>query len=102
MNIKWMPKVPISPEHPNFIPFDESPIKPKEIRGILKTCNLNSKVGPDGVNYKAIIKLSCLHGILATLFTKILKTGSPPIIWSESIVKLIYKKEILMIKQIFR
>ena len=76
----------------NFVKFDESSITPRQIREILKYCNRNSAPGPDGINFGILHKLNHLHGILATLFTKVFQNGSPPSVWSESIIKLIHKK----------
>ena len=56
-------------------------------------CNKKSSPGPAGIPYSIILKLPTIHHTLATLFNKILQTGSPPTCWSESVIKLIHKKD---------
>ena len=91
--LQWYPKVNINPEQ-GMVPFDLSPIKPKEVLSTLKKAKQNSASGPDGIPYGILTKLPSTHHVLATLYTKVATVGSPPDTWSESIVKLIYKKEI--------
>ena len=90
--LKWIHGPEVNPQMENFVKFDESPITPRQIRETLKYCNKNSAPGPDGINFGILHKLNYLHGILATLFTKVFQNGSPPSAWSESIIKLIHKK----------
>ena len=68
------------------------PLHPKDVKNILKSANLKSSPGPDGIPYKILFKFNCLHHILATLYNKVNVLGSPPPSWSHSGVKLPHKK----------
>ena len=74
------------------MPFDNSPIKPRDIKKVLSKAKKNSAPGPDGVSYGVLLKLESTHHILATLFNKVQSLGSAPPSWGESVVKLIHKK----------
>ena len=79
------PNIPVDPTSgQNYTPFYTDPIRPKDIREVLKS-NLNSSPGPDGISYNRLFKFDCLHHILATLYNKILTSGHPS--WSESTKK---------------
>ena len=60
--------------------------------GVLKSANLNSSPGPDGLPYGILFNLPCTHHTLATLFNKVLATSAVPATWGESSLKLIHKK----------
>ena len=76
-----------------FAPFDLSPIRPKEVCNTLKKAKEHSASGQDEIPYSILTRLPSVHHVLATLYTKVATSGSPPDTWSESIVKLIHKKE---------
>lgn len=90
--LHWFPSIQIHPESETFVPFNCSPFRPKDIKKVLKNSSLKSSPGPDGIPYSILFKFDCLHHILSTLYSKVLSMGCPPSSWSESIVKLIYKK----------
>ena len=87
----WFPPT-IAPDTDGFVPFDNSPIRPRDIRSVLSNANKNSAPGPDGLSYGVLSKLDSTHLILATLFNKVQTLGSAPPSWGESVVKPIYKK----------
>ena len=87
--INWFPYLPT---RGNKTPFDMSPIKPKDVRNIIKHKSNSSAPGPDGISYGILKKLPCLHHCFATLYNKILWDGIPPTTWAQSRVTLIYKK----------
>ena len=91
-NIQWFPFIKVKPEDPSFTPFNMDPIRPKDVKNILKQSNQKSSPGPDGVPYGILSKLPCTHHILSTLFNKVMSNGCPPNSWSESMIKLIHKK----------
>ena len=55
-----------------WVPFDMSPIRPKDVKATLKHSNKNSSPGPDGISYKMLLNLEGCHHVLATLYTKVL------------------------------
>ena len=63
----------------------------KDIKAILQTKKPTSAPGPDGIMYGILRKLPATHHILATVFTKLMKDGDPPVSWSCSSVSLIHK-----------
>ena len=91
-NLNWFPFLSITHESPNFEPFNCEPLRPKDVKNILKSANLKSSPGPDGIPYEILFKFKCLHHILATLYNKVNVLGSPPPSWSHSVVKLLHKK----------
>ena len=91
-DLHWFPPILASPLDSEFVPFDNSCFKPRDVRSVLASSNKKSAPGPDGVSYSVLYKLECTHHILATLFTKVLSMGCPPPSWSESVVKLLHKK----------
>ena len=91
-DLHWFPPSLITPDHNSFEPFDTSPIRPRDVRNVLKASNKTSAPGPDGVPFSVLLKLDSTHHILATLFTKVLALGTPPSSWGEFLVKLIRKK----------
>jgi len=88
-NLKWYTEVnnPI-----NFHPFCMDPFKPKDIRNLIKSKSSKSSPGPDGITYGLLKKLPCVHHILATLYSKLLISPSPPPSWADSKITLIFKK----------
>jgi hypothetical protein len=92
-NLNWITQTGIAPDSPDFAPFDNTPIKPKDIKRVLTKANLKSAPGPDGIPYGVLLKLESCHHILATLFNKVFSMGSPPSSWGESVVKLAHKKD---------
>ena len=91
-DLHWFPPILASPLDSEFVPFDNSCFKPRDVRSVLASSNKKSAPGPDGVSYSVLYKLESTHHILATLFTKVLSMGCPPPSWSESVVKLLHKK----------
>ena len=85
--LHWYPEI-TAPQHN----FDLNPILPKHVRQIIKDKSNSSSPGPDGISYGILKKLPCLHHVLATLYNKVLKTGTPPPKWAKSKITLIYKK----------
>ena len=73
------------------MPFEYGHFKPRDVRSVLANSNKKSAPGPDGVSYSVLSKLESTHHVLATLFSKI-ALGRPPTSWSESVVKLLFKK----------
>ena len=90
MNLNWFPYVQTGSDIHNQ--FNMSPVKPRDIRSILKDKKATSAPGPDGLMYGILKNLPCTHHVLATLFTKMLSSDpDPPDSWSTSNVSLIYK-----------
>ncbi len=87
--IKWFPSLPTT----DIRPFCMDPIYPKDVRSALQTRSNSSSPGPDGINYAILKKWPAAHLCLVTLYTQILKYGSPPPkSWTNSNVTLIHKK----------
>ena len=74
------------------MPLNTDPIKPRDVFNVLKSSNLKSSPGPDGIPYGILFNLPCTHHTLATLFNKVLATSAVPSAWGESILKPIHKK----------
>ena len=91
-DLHWFPPILASPLDDGFVPFENGPFRPRDVRSVLKSSNKKSAPGPDGVSYSVLLKLESTHHLLATLFTKVLAMGCPPPSWSESVVKLLHKK----------
>jgi hypothetical protein len=90
--LSWFhPVSSIGPGESDFIDFENTVIKPREVREILKKANHKSSPGPDGVTYGVLHHLPCTHLVLATLFSHVLRSGVPPKSWSASFIKLIHK-----------
>ena len=90
--LNWFPQLPTSPDKPDFVQFNTTPIRPRDIGSILAKSNKKSAPGPDGISYMTLFKLESTHHILATLFNKVLTSGAHPPSWGESVVKLAHKK----------
>ena len=71
--------------------FNMDAVRPRDIRTMLSKKSSTSAPGPDGLLHGFLKKLPSTHRILATLFSKLLKSGDPPEEWSKSIVLLIFK-----------
>ena len=91
-DLHWFPPILASPLDNDFVPFENGHFKPRDVRSVLSNSNKKSAPGPDGVSYSVLYKLECTHHVLATLFSKVLSMGCPPTSWSESVVKLLFKK----------
>ena len=72
--------------------FNLDPIRPSDIRKIVMKKSSKSAPGPDGIMYGMIKKLPCTHHFMATLFSKVLMSASPPSSWTTSKIALIHKK----------
>ena len=96
--LNWFPYIPekLSSE------FDLSSITPKMIKDILRSKSSNSAPGPDGIVYGLLKKLPSTHHFIATLFSKVIQTGIPPLSWSTSKITLIHKKNETNIPSNFR
>ena len=88
-NLSWFPYLPVQLDA--RIGFNLDPVRPRDIRLILKNKKATSAPGPDGLMYGIFRKLPATHRFLATLFSKLLVTGDPPSSWSKSEVTLIHK-----------
>ena len=87
--LSWFSNLPVQLDA--RIGFNLDPVRPRDIRLILKNKKATSAPGPDGLMYGIFRKLPATHRFLATLFSKLLVTGDPPSSWSKSEVTLIYK-----------
>ena len=56
-DLHWFPPILTTPDTEGFVSFDNSPIKPRDIRKVLSKANKNSAPGPDGVSYGVLLKL---------------------------------------------
>ena len=74
-DIHWFPQQFITPDSEGFEPFDNSPIRPRDVRKALTKSNKNSAPGADGVSCGVLSKLESCNHILATLYTKVLAMG---------------------------
>ena len=83
----------IDQESLEYLPFDTTTIKPKDVKNVLSKSNLKSAPGHDGIPYSALLKLKSSHHILATLYNKVFVMGSPPDSWYGSMFKLAHKKD---------
>ncbi len=89
-NLNWFPYLPLGNDAA-YTEFNLNPIRPRDILTILKHKNATSAPGPDGLMYGVLRKLPSTHHLLATLFSKLLVSGDPPLSWSRSNVTLIHK-----------
>ncbi len=87
--LNWFPYIRMPRDYTNF---DMSVIKPKHVKCILQQKSSTKAPGPDCVTYGFLKKLPATHHFLATLFTKILQSGTPCYSWSCCRVSLLYKK----------
>ena len=85
---KVIPKPSVS------LPFDLSPVTPKQIRTDLRKCSSNSSPGCNGITHHHLKNLPCLHHILATLYSKILlKDQTCPDSWCIGRINLLHKDD---------
>ena len=70
-DLQWFPPNLVSPVNEDFVPFDNSHFRPRDIRSVLANSNKKSAPGPDGISYSVLLKLYSTHHLLATLFTKL-------------------------------
>jgi hypothetical protein len=68
---------PLLPTNPAKSPFNLDPIKPKYIRYTPSRKPNISAPGPDYIYYGFLKHLPCTHLFLATLYNKVLLSGSP-------------------------
>ena len=87
--LNWFPHINV--HDPDRYKFDQSPIKPRDVKLVLKKKKAKSAPGNDELLYGLLRNLDTTHHFLATLFNKLLQSGDPPELWSESRVTLIYK-----------
>ncbi len=87
--LNWFPHLPV--DENGAVPFDLGPIKPCEVKKVLKAKNATSAPGPDGLLYGILRKLPATHHFMGTLFSKLIISGDPPESWSNSRISLIYK-----------
>jgi len=79
------------PTQPPTVPYEQSEIRPCQVKEILKGKSPNTAPGEDGVLYGVLAKLPSIHHILATLFTKTNESSLAPASWASSLVVLAYK-----------
>ncbi len=96
--LNWFPYIPVTLNSE----FNLDSIKPKDIKNILKAKSSTSAPGPDGILYGLLKNLPSTHHFMATLFSKILVSGTPPSSWSDSKITLIHKKQSTDIPSNFR
>ena len=75
--LNWMPNVKVTPQSQGYKPFNMDPIRPRDIREVLKNSSQKSSPGPDGVTFEMLHQLTAPHKPLATLFNKVLEHGTP-------------------------
>ena len=85
--LKWFPTV----EEPT-VPYNMDPYKPKDIMKALSKKNKNSAPGEDGVVYEYFQKMTSLHKVLATAFSKVRDSGDVPDSWAKSKLILLKKR----------
>ena len=89
-SLNWFPYVR---ESLDVTPFNQLPVRPRDIKTILSKKKPSSAPGIDGVTYGILRHLPSTHHFLATLYSKILSSSpSPPDLWRHSMVTLIYKR----------
>lgn len=73
------------------IQFDNSGIKPKDIRNVLKKAKATSSPGPDGIPYGLFKRLPAVQHVMATLFNRLLEKTQVPPSWQQGCITLIHK-----------
>ena len=76
--LHWFPPLLPSPDTDGFVPFQNSPIKHRNIKKVLSKANKSSAPYPDGVSYGGLLKLESTHHILTTLYNKVQSIGNAP------------------------
>ena len=84
--LDWFPEV----AKPS-IPFDTTPITPKDVRDIIKGKSPTTAPGEDGLLYGVLAKLPSVHHFLATHYNKTDASSLAPKSWAGSLVKLCHK-----------
>ena len=84
--LNWF--VPVSPPTHSY---DQSVIKPAQVKAILTSKAANTAPGEDGLLYGVLAKLPSVHHILATLYTRTQESCLAPSSWSSSLVVLAHK-----------
>ena len=75
-----------------MINFNNDPIRPRDIRKVLRKTSRKSTPGPDGIPYNLLKHLPCIHHLLATIFTRLTETSQVPPCWQQASIILIHKK----------
>ena len=73
---------------PPTVPYDTSPITPKEVKAIFRSKSPTTAPGEDGLLYGVLAKLPAVHHFLATHYNKTQASSLAPKVWAGSIVKL--------------
>ena len=76
---------------PPTVPYDSSPITPKEVKDIFRSKSPTTAPGEDGLLYGVLAKLPAVHHFLATHYNKTQASSLAPKVWAGSIVKLCHK-----------
>ena len=84
--LDWM----VSPPPP-AIPYNQSAIRPSQVKNILKSKAPNKSPGEDGLLYGVLLRLPSIHHVLATLFTRTNESNLAPASWATSSVILAHK-----------
>ena len=71
--------------------FNTDKITPGLIKSTLHHCSKKSAPGGDGITYYHLSHLPSTHHVMATLFNKLIETGTAPSIWGVARIKLIFK-----------
>ena len=74
---------------PPTIPFNQDPIRPCEVKEILRKKAANTAPGEDGVLFGVLARLPTLHHVLATLYTRTTESSLAPASWANSLVVLV-------------
>ena len=84
--LDWFPEV-----EPPTVPYNSSPITPKEVRDIIRGKSPTTAPGEDGLLYGVLGKLPSVHHFLATHYNKTDASSLAPKAWTGSLVKLLHK-----------
>ena len=76
---------------PPTVPYDSSPITPKEVKAIFRGKSPTTAPGEDDLLYGVLAKLPAVHHFLATHYNKTQASSLAPKVWAGSIVKLCHK-----------
>ena len=71
--------------------FNTTRITPGLVKSSLQRCSKKSALGIDGITYFHLCHLPSTYHFMATLFNKLVDTGTAPACWGCARVKLIYK-----------
>ena len=84
--LDWFPEV-----EPPTVPYNSSPITPKDVRDIIRGKSPTTAPGEDGLLYGVLGKLPSVHHFLATHYNKTDASSLAPKAWTGSLVKLLHK-----------